>query len=528
MKTRTRDPGRLITMSGLQREDWMLGEAFPFDSDGKSQSKGVAMKTEVAVSSKELNPTLRNPAEGAREQQPRATETSIDWTTVLVKRAVTMIESGEASLEQVARDRFGSVAAFEEAVRRVERHKRLRFNLNFATQPSHRETKTGETPSLRTDQRPRDDSSKSVSTEDVNKLTARKMKAELAGDFEMVRKLEAQLTELARPRTERLTLLPGETYSRHQTERDMTIADMVRHEKLATRDEFDCELRGKIAGNKRFRDDSLDDVSHRMSERTRTAVPSRQTSEETQRRAVAAFQTTERITAECWLCPESERFRRENGAAWIVARGSYSYLTIPRTRALDPLHCMIVPMMHCCSMLSCEESEEEVWEEVRNFKKCLLQLAAARSRSYVFIECVTRVNDARRHTFIECIPTLRGDSVEHVKSHFFKALQESDEEWSQHRKLIDTSVKTGGLRAALPRRQFPYFYVDFRLDQGYAHVIEDVERFGGSDFGRNLMASLLRVPHDVSRLQRSTLSDKQAFGRQWEPFDWTRSLHQQQ
>lgn len=51
-----------------------------------------------------------------------------------------------------------------------------------------------------------------------------------------------------------------------------------------------------------------------------------------------------------------------------------------------------------------------------------------------------------------------------------KAIQESESEWNQNKKLVDLSGRD--VRRAVPKG-FPYFAVDFGSSPGYAHVIED-------------------------------------------------------
>jgi len=51
---------------------------------------------------------------------------------------------------------------------------------------------------------------------------------------------------------------------------------------------------------------------------------------------------------------------------------------------------------------------------------------------------------------------------------------ESDELWSQHAKVIETRGK--GLKRSVPKG-FPYFFAEFGLDDGFAHVIEDSSQF---------------------------------------------------
>ena len=307
----------------------------------------------------------------------------------------------------------------------------------------------------------------------------------------------------------------------------MSIAELVRHEKLSNRKEFDCEFERGIIDNKRFRED-LDSLDEQVGGKLLNEDKIRKGSSNTfdcRAKSIEAYRKAEKIAGECWFCMDSDRFKSERGSDWIIAHGNYTYLTLPKSRSLHPLHCMIVPINHSNSFLDCKEFEEEIWDELRNFKKCLLLAAAQSNRSFVFIECVPRPSDSRRHTFIDCIPTPRGHAAEEVKGYFYKALQETDEEWSQNRKIIDTTGVVGGLRSALPRRHFPYFYVDFRLDQGYAHVIENVEKFGGVDFGRDLMASLLGVSRSQWRGQRSSLDDKKSFVKFFGQFDWTKALH---
>ena len=109
-----------------------------------------------------------------------------------------------------------------------------------------------------------------------------------------------------------------------------------------------------------------------------------------------------------------------------------------------------------------------------------------------------------------------------------QAIDEAEEEWSQHnaKKLIDTSQK--GLRASIPKN-FPYFHVEFGLDKGFVHVIDDEKQFK-SNFGFNVIRGMLRLPaEDMHRRQKheSLEMQKQAvvgFARDWEPFDWTKQL----
>lgn len=45
-----------------------------------------------------------------------------------------------------------------------------------------------------------------------------------------------------------------------------------------------------------------------------------------------------------------------------------------------------------------------MWEEIRNFKKCLIMMFAKQEKDVVFLETVMGLAQQRRHCLIECIP----------------------------------------------------------------------------------------------------------------------------
>ncbi|XP_077225700.1 uncharacterized protein LOC143858896 [Tasmannia lanceolata] len=108
----------------------------------------------------------------------------------------------------------------------------------------------------------------------------------------------------------------------------------------------------------------------------------------------------------------------------------------------------------------------------------------------------------------------------------FQAIDEAEDEWSQHnaKLLIDTSVK--GLRVP---KDFPYFHIEFGLNKGFVHVIDDERQFK-SNLGPDVIRGMLSLPVEdmyCRRKQESMETQKQAvasFAREWEPFDWTKQL----
>ncbi|XP_022851473.1 CWF19-like protein 2 [Olea europaea var. sylvestris] len=208
----------------------------------------------------------------------------------------------------------------------------------------------------------------------------------------------------------------------------------------------------------------------------------------------------------------------------VVAIANFTYLSLPQMQPVVPGHCCILTLQH----ESCTRSvDDNVWDEIRNFKKCLIMMFKNQEKDVVFLETVMGLAQQRRHCLVECIPVPQ-EIAKQAPVYFKKAIDEAEDEWSQHnaKKLIDTSEK--GLRGSIPKN-FPYFHVEFGLQRGFVHVIDDEKEFKSS-FGLNVIRGMLRLPaEDMHRRRKheSMETQKQAvasFARDWEPFDWTKQL----
>lgn len=51
--------------------------------------------------------------------------------------------------------------------------------------------------------------------------------------------------------------------------------------------------------------------------------------------------------------------------------------------------------------------DNNIWEEIRNFKKCLLMMFAEQDREVIFLETVMGLAQQHRHCLVECIPLPR-------------------------------------------------------------------------------------------------------------------------
>ncbi|XVE81769.1 hypothetical protein DITRI_Ditri15bG0092500 [Diplodiscus trichospermus] len=208
----------------------------------------------------------------------------------------------------------------------------------------------------------------------------------------------------------------------------------------------------------------------------------------------------------------------------VVAIANFTYLMLPQWQPIVPGHCCILPMQHESATRTIDNN---VWDEIRNFKKCLIMMFAKQDKELVFLETVMGLAQQRRHCLIECIP-LPQKIAKQVPLYFKKAIDEAEDEWSQHnaKKLIDTSEK--GLHGSIPKN-FPYFHVEFGLNKGFVHVIDDESQFKSS-LGLNVIRGMLQLPEeDMYRHRRhqSVEEQKQAvasFAREWEPYDWTKQL----
>ncbi|KAH7731453.1 CWF19L2 protein [Aphelenchoides avenae] len=167
--------------------------------------------------------------------------------------------------------------------------------------------------------------------------------------------------------------------------------------------------------------------------------------------------------------------------------------------------------------------DEDVYDEMRLWRKGLVAMWNSEDHDCVFIEMV-RDPTSQKHMSIECIPLPRevGDTA---PIYFKKAIMESESEWSDNKKLIDLSkFRNGDIRKAIPKG-FPYFSVDFGLQAGYAHVIEDVNAFP-ANFAQEIVGGMLDLHH---RHWRSTQpmsfeevkKKRDAMREKWKPFDWT-------
>ena len=129
---------------------------------------------------------------------------------------------------------------------------------------------------------------------------------------------------------------------------------------------------------------------------------------------------------------------------------------------------------------------------MRNFKKCLIMMFAKMGKDVIFLETCMKPSQ-QKHTVVEAIPLPGGKAAQ--ASGYFKTNLETisaEEEFEAvHKRIIDTRGK--GLRASIPKN-FPYFHVEFGINGGYLHMIEDEENWD-RQFGHHVCAGMIKKEH---------------------------------
>ncbi|KAG0260367.1 hypothetical protein DFQ27_003591 [Actinomortierella ambigua] len=309
-------------------------------------------------------------------------------------------------------------------------------------------------------------------------------------------------------------------------EGDVGLQDLVLRERLERESGgMDREYARRITRDAKFQDD-VDYLDEHVDKIARTV---KRTDKQLKDAAVYDFKRTQGALDQCQLCFKDDG--RTAPLTPVVSLGSQVYLGLPLVKEFLPGQCLIVPLQHVTSTL---ELDDDAWDEIRNFMKCLIQMHAAQDRFVIFSETVLHPHGrSPKHTAIECYP-IPWQAGQAASGYFKEAILGVAEEWSQHKKIIETNAKdpkNGGVRRRLTSKM-PYFHVWCfgNPDRGYGHVIEDDETKFPDYFVREVLASACemdswewqrkpkRIPvHDNDRRV-------QEFKRSWQPWDWTRTL----
>ncbi|KAL7628478.1 Pre-mRNA-splicing factor cwf19 [Parahypoxylon ruwenzoriense] len=305
---------------------------------------------------------------------------------------------------------------------------------------------------------------------------------------------------------------------------DMSIEDMLREERR-TRGQAGGEglrLAERIAKDVKFDNDLeyMDENAEKLAKRVQKSEINLKNA------AVNEFQKINKILDNCQLCHHEDR--NQPPIAPILSLATRVYLTLPTEPELSEGGAVIVPIQHRTNLLECDDDE---WEEIRNFMKCLTRMYHEQGREVIFYE-----NAAAPHRHMHAamqvvpIPYALGDTA---PAFFKEAMLTTDEEWTHHKKIIDTGARArdGTGKLAFRRsiaKEMPYFHAWFSLDGGLGHVVEDSNRWPRGDlFAREILGGMLDIEPDVVKKQgrwHKPDTRVEGFRKRWRKFDWTRVL----
>ncbi|XP_043928539.1 CWF19-like protein 2 isoform X2 [Protopterus annectens] len=476
----------------------------PDDED--SSTKSSISNIRHTESSRSLSSCFRRPkddSDGESEQQKVQT----------AKRAKEQVSDSYSFLTE-------EFASKEEKNQKVAEEKAQRTQeVRSPVQREHTEGSSISRSSMPEKSAPGEELVRILSDEEMNKLGAKLVKAELMGNEEMAASLKAQLEQARKlkesqaqatsatparrmsskdinkreehevvlirtdqagrawPLTTMEALEPkggrrkrqliethvGKERVRYfQDDDDISLKDMVKREKMGTAEDQNA-LFTRMASKFMEKTDrdyyTLDDMFISSSAKKERSGKE----EEWQRqKAVSEHKHLAARMEKCPYCFDSPELPKH----MIVAVGKKVYICLPSFQSLSEGHCLIIPIQHHCAATLVDE---DIWDEVQ------------------------------------------------------KAIMESDEEWAMNKKLIDLSLRD--IRRSVPKA-LPYFSVDFGLQGGFAHVIENEYKFPRY-FGKEILGGMMDLePRRWRKPMRENFEDQRKkvmqFAQWWKPYDCTK------
>lgn len=276
-------------------------------------------------------------------------------------------------------------------------------------------------------------------------------------------------------------------------------------EKFSTADVNDKEF-AEIAGKYKSSHDDLEDL---FTEHVGKAANDKNSDRKERSRAIQESQKLGRSLELCDKCFDSPKMEKQN----IVAMGTNVYLSLPWHEVLQTGQCIISSLAHvaCVTQL-----DEDVWHEMREFMKAITRMFAARKMDVIFFESARNLH-RRPHLQVHCVP----GNFEMAPFYFKKAIEEAEGEWTTNKKLINLSERD--VRRTIPKG-LSYFWVNFGMDSGFAHIIEDQNRFP-NNFAQEVIGGLLNLDPKFWRRPRKVtnlIPKVKQFADWWKPYDITK------
>ncbi|OAF70752.1 hypothetical protein A3Q56_01456 [Intoshia linei] len=175
----------------------------------------------------------------------------------------------------------------------------------------------------------------------------------------------------------------------------------------------------------------------------------------------------------CWL---------RNSSKYIVDSNDDIYCQVSPNKNIAKYQFIIRTKKHYASSL---ELDNITCRKLTAYKYKLVELFCKEKYKIVFLEhFLKKKND---HFYIECI-VLKKKYVDTADIYFCKAISDITEEWATNVSLIKVESYRE-LRSVIPKN-FSFFNVNFNLQSGYVHVIENETKFD-TQFGLNVLSGMI-------------------------------------
>ncbi|GBP41803.1 CWF19-like protein 2 homolog [Eumeta japonica] len=426
---------------------------------------------------------------------------------------------------------------------------------------------------------------KYLTDEKMNKLAAKIVKAEIMGDIQLVNKLKTKLgaareyrkqnpnlvTDIEEDKNVMLTFTSnsgstkpltkshsgdprskggkrkaethyhGERAKYFGNDDKYSLAQMFEQEKYSNNYDNEAQL-ARVASKHKNPNDDLEDIfTEDISKNVNTAKQD----EKEKQRAIREHYKVEKSIEGCEYCVGSKNMLKH----LMVSCGNKVYVALPSRRSLVQDQCIISTIQHATCVTAIDE---DVWEEIMNsanvvshplvndrdllrrmfnfgcgqshncltkdYRKALTQFFNSKEKDVLFYETATRLH-RYPHLIIHCVPMPR-DVGDVAAIYFKKALMECEAEWSMNKKVVE--LKGKNIRKGIPKG-LPYFWIDFAMEPGFAHVIEDQHLFPMT-FGEEVIGGILDLDHNLWKNPQKENGDQQRkkvleFISTWKPFD---------
>lgn len=371
----------------------------------------------------------------------------------------------------------------------------------------------------------------------LNKLSASLMKAKMANDINKIKELESEYKRLCgnghqnvSHQKSKVTIIdkrfapskPAEEDNKSGTH-DPTIQEMLKEE-LETRgqgDWLDRRAAKQIGLDSGFEND----VDYQADRAEELAKMTKEKEQNLRNRAIEKTRQLNSAIDDCMLCIDQEEGEQIKTA--VIALGTRVYLCMAPEPSIAKGSSVIVPFDHKTNTLECDDDE---WEEIRNFMKKLTQMWADQGKSVIFYESAVN-RSMKKHASIVAVPLPR-HLGENASGFFSEAILSADDEWSSHRKIIDTRKKAVAagkyaFRSSIAK-EAPYFHAWFDINGGIGHIVENTSKWPPGDlFARDVLGGILQLDPALIRKRPHWGSRKHSsyFEQLWNPYDWTKQIH---